>query len=382
MRQVAFIVVAGLVVVGGPNLARAEAVRTLFVHPGESIQAAVDRAAPGDRIVVLPGSYTEEGRSCPTDPTDVCAVVIAKNGITLQGQSQGARHVVISNAGGQAVGVEVAATGDPSCLTDESKRINGSTLSGFTVTGFDDDGVKLFCVDGWRITRSAAHENFEYGFFPSHVGAGRIDHSTATDANDTGIYVGQSHDVLIDHNIATDNVSGFEIENSVRVHASRNLATGNTAGILSFALPFLDVTLNDANVIDHNAVIANNKPNTCPEPGDDVCFVPSGSGIALAAADHNVVRHNLVAGNDSFGILVANACNALQVPADLCGILDIEPNSDGNRIVFNRLFGNGASPDPIDPLPGADLAWDQTGSDNCWSHNVFATAFPGQLPAC
>jgi parallel beta-helix repeat protein len=250
------------------------------------------------------------------------------------------------------------------------------------VTGFDEDGVLLFCVDDWRITRSAARDDFEYGFFPSHVSAGRIDHSTATDANDTGIYVGQSHDVLIDHNTASSNVSGFEIENSVRVRATHNLATGNTAGILSFTLPFLDVTLNSANVIDHNGVIANNKPNTCPEPGDDVCFVPSGSGIALAAADHNVVKHNLVTGNRSFGILVANACNALQIPADVCGSLDIEPNSDGNRIVFNRVLGNGASPDPIDPLPGADLAWDLTGSDNCWSHNVFATAFPDQLPAC
>ena len=32
--------------------------------------------------------------------------------------------------------------------------------------------------------------------------------NVATGANDTGIYIGQSHDVRIDHNVATDNVSG------------------------------------------------------------------------------------------------------------------------------------------------------------------------------
>jgi hypothetical protein len=29
-----------------------------------------------------------------------------------------------------------------------------------------------------------------------------------------------------------------------------------------------------------------------------------------------------------------------------------------------------------------DLAWDGTGSDNCWSRNVFDTSFPPSLPEC
>jgi hypothetical protein len=35
------------------------------------------------------------------------------------------------------------------------------------------------------------------------------------------------------------------------------------AGILSFALPDLDLKRNARNVIEHNDVNANNKPNTC-----------------------------------------------------------------------------------------------------------------------
>ena len=45
----------------------------------------------------------------------------------------------------------------------------------------------------------------------------------------------------MDHNVAKANVSGFEIESSSQVRADHKLATGNTAGLLSFALPGLDV---------------------------------------------------------------------------------------------------------------------------------------------
>jgi hypothetical protein len=80
--------------------------------------------------------------------------------------------------------------------------------------------------------------------------------------------------------------------------------------------------------------------------------------------------------------LVANVCNALHIPADVCGSLGIQPDSDGNQIAHNRLLDNGTSPDPIDPLPGADLAWDLTGADNCWARNRFDTTFPTSLPTC
>jgi hypothetical protein len=187
----------------------------------------------------------------------------------------------------------------------------------------------------------------------------------------------------MDHNVATDNVSGYEIENSVRIRADHNLAHGNTGGILSFNLPFLGVKENSDNVIEHNVVRDNDRPNTCTEPDEAVCQVPPGTGILLMATDDNVARGNEVTGNDSFGIAVVNICVAQDLPTEVCELLDIDPDPDGNRVIHNTVTGNGLDPDPGLPPPFAqDLVWDVTGAGNCWSRNVFDTSFPPELPGC
>jgi nitrous oxidase accessory protein NosD len=55
--------------------------KTIRVHKGQSIQAAVDRAKPGDRVLVSPGVYREEGTPCPAVSAQTCAVAIKKHGI-------------------------------------------------------------------------------------------------------------------------------------------------------------------------------------------------------------------------------------------------------------------------------------------------------------
>jgi nitrous oxidase accessory protein NosD len=140
---------------------------------------------------------------------------------------------------------------------------------------------------------------------------------------------------------------------------------------------------NSRNRLDHNRAFRNNKPNTCVDPEDTVCAVPPGTGILLVSADRNRVVENRVKANHSVGIALSNFCVVTNVPAPDCAALDIEPNPDGNRILSNSVRGNGTAPDPILPsIFAVDLAWDTTGTNNCWSDNRAVTTFPSSLPAC
>ena len=361
----------------------AASAKVIKVKPGQSIQAAVDRAHSGDTVQIAPGTYTEPGTACPPRPSRTCAVSVTEDDVSIVGQGGHGHQVVLQAGPDQQEGIAVGRQGGGTCLEDASLRVHGSLIKGVTVRGFEDDGVLLACVDDWRITDVAAIDNEEYGIFPSHVVDGRLDHSFASGANDTGHYIGQSLDSRVDHNVATDNVSGFELENSIGIRADHNLSFGNTGGILSFDLPFLDAKVNSGNVIDHNVVTHNNRPNTCTDPEDTVCQVPEGTGILLMAVDENLVKANLVAGNDSYGIAVANICLAQELPEEVCSALDIEPNPDDNSVISNVVLGNGGNPAPsLPPVFAQDLVWDGSGSGNCWSKNVFGSSFPDPLPSC
>jgi hypothetical protein len=53
-------------------------------------------------------------------------------------------------------------------------------------------------------------------------------------------------------------------------------------------------------------------------------------------------------------------------------------------VAFNIVLGNGGHPDPrlISTDFAVDLAWDGTGTGNCWIGNTARTSFPPMLPAC
>jgi parallel beta-helix repeat protein len=199
-----------------------------------------------------------------------------------------------------------------------------------------------------------------------------------TGSNDTGIYVGQSSNVVIEKNQTRDCTLGIEVENSTNIAIRENTSSDNSIGILVQCLPGLVRTATSDVSVSKNVLIGNNRPNPVTDPGDLLSVLPSGVGFFNVAGDRVKVRENIVLSNNSGGILVA------QLPPALAALDPrINPLPDNNEIRDNVVLQNGRHPDPkLGPFPGSDLLWDFSGAGNCWASNVFSTAFPAPLPFC
>jgi parallel beta-helix repeat protein len=327
----------------------------IVVHEGASIQAAVDLADPGSSIYIEPGTYAQ-------------SVTVAKPGISLIGLYGGrGSKVIISNPGKAENGITVTAAS------------SGFTLENVTVRGFTENGVRLEGVNGFDLEQVVAQNNGEYGLFPVFSSHGLIADCAAFGHKDTGIYVGQSKDVIIRQNTTVANVNGIEVENSSHVQVINNQSSGNVAGILVVLLPGLNVKVSSDIVIRGNYVHDNNLPNFAVA-GNLESFVPTGSGILVVGGDHTVVENNRVWGNQFVGIGVSSTLLLGQLAGlPPGGFADIQPNPIGTLVRNNIAVHNGSA-SPLPFLPGADFLWDGSGRDNHWQGNLFGTSVPALLP--
>jgi len=327
----------------------------IIVHAGGSIQAAVNAAAPNSLIKIEPGTYSE-------------SITVSKPGIKLVGITKNGEGVVIKNPGDEENGITVDGAGD------------GFTLQNVTIKNFEENGVVLDSVDNFKISHVTAINNGEYGIFPVHSSHGVVEYCTARGHTDTGIYVGQSTDVVMRCNTAFANVNGLEVENSSHVNVINNECYNNVCGMLIDLLPQKDIkTSNDVHVAS-NHVYRNNHANF----GDSSSLesvVPPGLGILVLGADNTTVEKNTVTGNDFAGITVFSTLVLVSLGGISADSIDVEPNPDGAFIHNNFVKNNGANPPPLD-LPGVDLLWDGSGINNCWKNNEFKTSAPSPLPSC
>lgn len=323
-----------------------------------TIQSAVDAAHSGDTVRIHSGTYQE-------------SVVVSTPHLTIVGAPR--NHVVIQNANESGIGIFV--TADPTVIPSETSTptatLDGFTLKNVTVSGFDHDGVLLFGVKHFVLSSVTATNNDDYGLFPIFSSRGVIVACTASGSNDTGIYVGQSHDVVVANNQAFDNVNGIEIENSTRVSATSNSVHDNTLGILEDLLPGLPIETASQNVIAGNRVLHNNRANTA-EPEDIAAAEPSGVGIAIVGGNHTVVVGNRVTGNKTLGIIVL-ALDDLVPVFPIPYPPGVDPNPDFTFVIANSVIGNGTNPDPLIGF-GADLGWTGKGQNNRWFGNIYATS--------
>ena len=329
--------------------------QTITVKAGELIQAAVDRARPGDTIEVMPGVYKEE-------------VKIDLDNITLRG-------VILAEAV-SPIGGPGYPTSTPRrpVLDGENKLSDGvlTTGSNFVIENFD---LRDYVANG-VVAQHARNVTFRdlkidktglYGVYPVSCTGVRVERCIATGIADAALYVGQSRDIVVKDCEAYGNVTGIEIENSVNAVVENNNVHDNTGGILVFILPNNPSKVGQNCIVRNNRVINNNLVNFA-NPNSIVANVPPGTGVMVMAADNNEVTANEIRGNDCYGVAVFS----LDVAFPEGTSFDVGPVPENNWIHGNTFSDNGRKPAGAlqrAGIKGADLVWDLSGWSNRWQES-------------
>ena len=139
----------------------------------KTIQAGVDRARPGDLVLVSPGVYREE-------------VTIATDGIVLRGVDR--NTTILDGEFERENGVKVLGA-------------DGVAIENLTTRNYTENGLFWNGVLGYRASYVTAYRNGDYGIFVFDSQWGVFDNSYVSGSPDSGFYIGQCdpcHAVITD----------------------------------------------------------------------------------------------------------------------------------------------------------------------------------------
>ncbi|TRX54008.1 parallel beta-helix domain-containing protein [Thalassomonas sp. M1454] len=195
-----------------------------------------------------------------------------------------------------------------STVSDDAVRFEGGSdleIRDFSVFEANKNGIKIEKANGVKIAYTGAiwegeldSGNGAYGLYPVSSQNVLMEYNYAYGSADAGIYVGQTSNIVVRHNIAKNNVAGIEIENSTNADVYKNLATGNTGGILVFDLPGLEKAYGGNVRVFDNDMIANNTNSVAPKTST-VGLVPPGTGFLNLATSSVEVYHNYFKDNET-----------------------------------------------------------------------------------
>ncbi|WP_269532102.1 parallel beta-helix domain-containing protein [Chitinimonas sp. BJYL2] len=261
--------------------------QVLAMTPSEQIMEQFIDAKDGDTITLPAGKF---------EFTQTLSV--SANNLTIRGAGM---DKTILSFKGQNTGNGIDATGKK--ITFEDFAIIDSKADGLKVQNCEDLTIRRLSVD-W--TGPVKESNGGYGLYPVACKRLLIEHNFVRGASDSGLYVGQSEDIIVRRNTVTENVAGIEIENSLRADVYENDAYNNTGGILVFSMPDLPVIRNGAGTrVFRNVIRDNNTPNFAGK-GNIVGLVPAGTGVMILANRDVEIFENAIVNNQSASVIVTS----------------------------------------------------------------------------
>lgn len=293
----------------------------------ERLMEQLVTAKPGDIITIPAGVYIFDR-----------SLSLASSDVTIRGE--GMDRTILSFKG-QVAGAEgLLVTGGDFIIEDLA--IEDSKGDALKINGVENVIIRRVRTE-W--TNGPDTKNGAYGIYPVQTRNVLIEGSVAIGASDAGIYVGQSHNVVVRNSRAEFNVAGIEIENTVNADVHDNLATNNTGGILVFNMPNLQVAGHSTRVF-HNRINGNNTANFGAK-GTAVASVPSGSGVVINSNDLVEIFDNDIADNRTANIIVSSYFSTGYMTKE--GVAKtFDPWAQGISVHGNRFSGGGDSPGTVE----------------------------------
>jgi len=320
------------------------------VGPGESIQAAVDAAGPGDTITVT-GRHREN-------------VVITKDRITLKGQgavlkppSKGADACAAVSGPDAVSGFCVLGQGNFE-TGQITRQVEGVRISGFKINDFSAFGIVAVGAKDATFRDNRADHNGQYGITAFVSSGTRILFNRTRDDGEAGIYIGDSPNAnaSVIGNRSSGSTFGVLFRDAQHARFVGNRLNHNCAGIAVLA---------DAPGPAGDAVIAGNRIATntraCPGGSADEPAV-SGVGVGIIGGHDVTVVANQIRRNAPS--LASPFAGGVVVGSGAGGTAPMDNVVQGNLVRFNSPF---------------DIVWDGKGTGNLLDPNQCDTSSPAGL---